>query len=35
MYNSGNIMSGPEDSLVDLLMPGKAEDLDKVSEYII
>lgn len=30
MYNGGNIMSGPQDSLVDLLMPSKTEDLDKV-----
>lgn len=30
MYGGGNVMSGPQDSLVDLLMPSKTEDLDKV-----
>lgn len=30
MYNNGNIISGPQDSLVNLLMPNKPEDLDKV-----
>lgn len=32
MYSGGNIMSGPQDSLVDLLMPSKTEDLDKVCD---
>lgn len=34
MYNGGNIVSGPQDSLVDLLMPSKTEDLDKVRMYV-
>ncbi|KAJ6646495.1 Ras-GEF domain-containing family member 1B-A [Pseudolycoriella hygida] len=29
MYNRGNIISGPEDSLVNLLLPDNVEDLDK------
>lgn len=35
MYNGGNIMSGPQDSLVDLLMPSQTEDLDKVCIYVV
>lgn len=31
MYNNGSIISGPYDSLVDLLLPNKPEDLDKVG----
>ena len=31
MYNSGNIVSGPLDSLVNLLMPFRMEDLDQVK----
>lgn len=30
MYLSGNIVSGPQDSLIDLLLPNNIEDLDKV-----
>lgn len=30
MYLGGNIVSGPQDSLVDLLLPNSIEDLDKV-----
>lgn len=35
MYNSGNIVSGPQDSLVDLLLPNNIEDLDKVWSFIL
>ena len=31
MYSNGNVLSGPQDSLADLLLPNKPEDLDKVG----
>lgn len=30
MYGNGNIVSGPLESLIDLLMPANADDLDQV-----
>lgn len=31
MYRSGNIVSGPLESLIELLMPGNADELDQVK----
>lgn len=35
LYNNGNIISGPHDSLVNLLLPNKPEDLDKVRILLL